>query len=115
LAKNPAYLNGTEAAYYSKNEPLWYRGLADRELSKKQVQKLMERLNTQKIIIGHTIVDPEHISLLYDEQIIAIDMHHAELYKKSNVRGLLITESGYYEVDNRGKSNLLMLQEPIEL
>ncbi len=82
---------------------------------KNHVKKILEQLNTEKVIVGHTIVDPEHISLLYDDQIIAIDVHHYELYKKSNVRGLLITDIGYYEDDNEGKSHLLMLYEPKEL
>ena len=115
ITKNPAYLNKAETTLSSQNGPLWYRGMADLELSNNQVNRIMESMKIDRAIIGHTIVDPDHITTLYNDRIIAIDMHHSKLYTKGMVRGLFIDASGYYEVDNKGRSNLLMLHKPIEI
>ncbi len=104
-----------EALLHSAQGPLWYRELADQSLSKNRVAKILQLMHVRRMVVGHTIVDGHHIKPLYDDQVIPIDMHHSESYKKGVIKALMIDSTGFYEVDNYRQSKLLFLHDPIEI
>ena len=84
-----------------RNGPLWYRGMSLQELKEEEVKSILENYNTKRVVVGHTIIDGEKISSLYQGQVINIDLHHKDSFKKGIVKGLLITSNGLFEIDNR--------------
>ena len=108
-------MDRTAALLHSADGPLWYRGMADQHMSQNRVNKLLRALHADRMIIGHTIVDGDHIKPLYDDKLIPIDMHHSETFEDGIIKGLLIDPVGFYEVDNMGYAKLLFLHRPIEI
>lgn len=81
--------------------PLWYRGLADEDLDEEQVLGILDDYNCKRIIIGHTIVHEDKIEPLYNGSVIPIDLHLEKTFKKGIAKGIMITEDGLYELDNK--------------
>lgn len=100
---NVAYLqcNQAQSLIALGDGPLWYRGLADEDLTEEQVLEILDHYNSKRIIIGHTIVDKEVIEPLYNGSVIPIDLHMKKNFNKGIVKGILVTEEGIYELDNK--------------
>ena len=90
-----------------RNGPLWYRGMSLEELKEEEVKAILENYNTKRVVVGHTIIDEEKISSLYQGRVINIDLHHKDSFKKGIVKGLLITSNGLFEIDNHGHQRKL--------
>jgi len=103
------------ALLHSSEGPFWYREIADQKISQKKIQKIIHTMKADRMVIGHTIVEGHHITPIYEDKIIPIDMHHSETFKKGVVRALLIDGTGFYEVDNKRQSQLLFTHHPIEI
>lgn len=90
----------TDSLILRKNGPLWYRGMAMRELTSDSLSGILQSLDAEKIIIGHTVFD--EITNLYDGRVIAIDLDHAENYEKGFIKALWVDRSEFSVIDNRG-------------
>ena len=83
------------------NGPLWYRGMADQQLSQDEVEAILAHFGGEYLVIGHTIVDAADIVPLYNGKVLAIDLHHEATFKNGIVKGLLIYDHKFYEIDNK--------------
>ena len=92
---------------FGRYGPLWYRGLVkdDNYYSKASefdVTKMLEYYDSDRIIIGHCIVDD--ISTDYNGKVVRIDLHHPENENSDEISKALLIEKGIlYKVDNTGK------------
>ena len=73
--------------------PLWYRGLANQDISNNQIDRILASFQSKKIVIGHTIID--EIQPPYDAKVITINVHHAE---NKRLHGLLNDNTGFYGI-----------------
>jgi len=89
------------------NGPLWYRGMSLLKLRQGQVDTIVSTFDAKRVVVGHTVVDDEKISMLYDGRVINIDLYHAANLKKGILRVLLITKDGYFEIDDQLNKHLL--------
>ena len=87
--------------------PLWYRGMSLQDLRQGQVDTIITAFGVERVVVGHTIVDAEKISWLYNGRVINIDLFHAANLKKGILRVLLITKDGYFEVDDQMNKRVL--------
>lgn len=85
--------------------PLWYRGMALGELSADSVTGILQQLDADKVIIGHTVFD--EITSLYNGSVIAIDLDHVENHKLGFMKALWYESSGFSVIDNRGNLSQL--------
>ena len=90
-----------------RNGPLWYRGMSFEELRQGQVDTIVSAFGVERVVVGHTVVDAENISWLYDGRVINIDLYHAANLKKGILRVLLITKDGYFEIDDQMNKRVL--------
>ena len=61
----------TAPLYDGKTSPIWYRGYFDGRLDTAAVQAVLDRLQLQRIVVGHTSMP--HVSSFHGDRIIAID------------------------------------------
>ena len=108
-------MDRSAAILHSADGPLWYRGMANQNMSQNSVNKLLRAMQAKQSVIGHTIVHGHHIQPLYNDKLIPIDLHHTATYKQGIVRALLIDTVGFYEIDNKRQTQLLFLHHPIEI
>ncbi len=90
-----------------RNGPLWYRGMSFEELRQGQVDTIVSAFGVERVVVGHTVVDAENISWLYNGRVINIDLYHAANLKKGILRVLLITKDGYFEIDDQMNKRVL--------
>ncbi len=83
-----------------KHGPLWYRGMAESELSPDTVSNILNAFEAEKVIIGHTIFDK--ISYLYDERIIAIDLDHSSNSSNGFMNALWFADGRFSVIDDKG-------------
>ena len=57
--------------YYGKNGPIWYRGYFSEDFKKKDINKLLRKLDVKHIIVGHT--SQKQIESLFKNKILAVD------------------------------------------
>lgn len=87
--------------------PLWYRGLVEDykyypKSTLSEVNKLHLFFNTEKVVVGHTIV--EDISTDYDGKVVRIDLHHpSDSNSEEESKALLIENGVLYKVDIKGE------------
>ena len=89
------------------NGPLWYRGIAKREVSGEVLDRILRHYSADRMTIGHSIF--EYMSELYGGRVTAIDVDHAENFANGRMYALLITEDGQAVTDLQG--NLTELQK----
>lgn len=89
------------------NGPLWYRGIAKREVSGEVLDRILRHYSADRMTIGHSIF--ENMSELYGGRVTAIDVDHAENFASGRMYALLITEDGQAVTDLQG--NLTELQK----
>jgi hypothetical protein len=108
-AMNITYLryNQSQSLIALGDGPLWYRGLADEELTVKQVLEILDHYHSKRIIIGHTIVHKGVMESLYNGSVIPIDLHLKKNFNEGIVKGILVTEGGIYELDNKRNKTAL--------
>jgi Calcineurin-like phosphoesterase len=87
-----------------KDGPLWYRGLAQQSAAADHVTAMLAAYRATEIVIAHTILDPLHITSLYDGRVLAIDTHHAGNWKRRIATGARWRDGRAVEFDtNRGE------------
>ena len=92
---------------FGRYGPLWYRGLiTDYRYYPKatiiEVNDFLEFYDSEKVVIGHTIVDD--ISTEYNGKVVRIDLHHpVDINSTEESKALLIENGIFYKVDNTGK------------
>ena len=83
-----------------KHGPLWYRGMAESELSLDTVSNILNAFDVEKIVIGHTIF--EKISYLYGESVIAIDLDHSANFTNGFMNALWYHDGRFSVIDDKG-------------
>ncbi|MFK8005078.1 MAG: metallophosphoesterase [Saprospiraceae bacterium] len=88
---------------YSEPGPVWYRGYFDKEnFKKKNIKSILNRLNQNRIIVGHTSMDK--ITALFGGKVIAVDCS----IKKGLDGQVLIIENNDFSIgDLEGKKKTL--------
>lgn len=100
-------LNTESQLIIGKNGPLWYRGMSTKDLSQEQVDAIVRAFGVERVVVGHTIIDSEKISSLYNGRVINIDLFHAANLKKGALRALMINKDGCFEIDNQMNKRVL--------
>ena len=76
--------------------PLWYRGYIEDPINGEAMKKVLNQLDIDKVVIGHTIV--KEITALYDHKVYAIDAERTNKICKA----LLIEGDSYYTTTSHG-------------
>ena len=76
--------------------PLWYRGYIEDPINGEAMEKVLNQLDIDKVVIGHTIV--KEITALYDHKVYAIDAERTNKICKA----LLIEGDSYYTTTSHG-------------
>jgi hypothetical protein len=85
--------------HYGTNGPIWYRGLILGNLSSDEVTSILEKINSEHIVVGHCSDDK--IVQLHDQKVFGVDSS----IKKGHYGELLFIENGstYYRGTLDGK------------
>ena len=97
----------TQMLLAREDGPLWYRGLADEDLTENQVDEILNYFDCNRIIIGHTMINGDEIQPLYSGKVIPIDLAVKKNFRKGIVKGMLLTSEGLFELDNKNKTQLI--------
>lgn len=89
------------------NGPLWYRGIAKREVTGDEIDRMLKHYSADRITIGHSIFD--NMSELYGGRVIAIDIDHAENFADGKMYALMIEGNVFRVIDLQG--NMLELHK----
>jgi UDP-2,3-diacylglucosamine pyrophosphatase LpxH len=76
--------------YYDNNGPIWYRGYFSEDFKKKDLNKLLRKLDVKHIIVGHT--SQKQIESLFKNKILAVDSS----IKNGLYGEILFIENGKY-------------------
>lgn len=87
----------TKWCFDTEKSPFWFRGYVDENVSKVELQRVLQYFRVKTMVVGHTVVD--RVGSLYDGGIIAIDTRHA----KGVQEGLLWRQGVWMRVDATGK------------
>jgi hypothetical protein len=94
-----------QLVYDTQEGPFWYRGIAKGELPQEKVDEILRYAQCEKMVIGHTIM--ENITPLYQNKIIAIDLHHSDNFDDGFMKALWIENGEFFVIDNNGKRQQL--------
>ncbi|WP_333660232.1 T9SS type A sorting domain-containing protein [Chishuiella changwenlii] len=80
----------------------WYRGMGQQTISQEEVDHIVSKINTGKIIIGHTLY-PE-ITSIYEDKVIVVDVRHRRNYVNGKVEALVFEDNCFkrFVSDNDG-------------
>ncbi|MBX7041302.1 MAG: metallophosphoesterase [Ignavibacteria bacterium] len=87
------------------NGPLWYRGIAKREINSEELDRILKHYSADRMTIGHTIF--ENMSELYGGRVTAIDVDHAENFANGKMYALMISENVFKVIDLLGNTTEL--------
>ncbi|MBL4746177.1 MAG: metallophosphoesterase [Flavobacteriaceae bacterium] len=76
--------------YLGKKGPVWYRGYFKKKFSNKKIDRILNQLNIQHIIVGHT--SQKEVKQLYNHKIYAVDSS----IKNGEYGEILLIENGNY-------------------
>ena len=89
----------------------WYRGLARNEISQTAVNDILNRMNADKIVIGHTIL-ADTITKRYEDKVYCIDIQHATTFQNNKkMVALLYDNCNFYELTTSANPNHKKLLE----
>ncbi len=91
------------AACYSVNGSgglFWYRGMAEETPTQEQVDAILDSLDVDEVIIGHTEFD--HITFLYEDRVVCIDLDHADNYQAGFMEALYFENGEFYNFHTDG-------------
>lgn len=86
----------------------WYRGIAYEEETQEEVDEILELIDTEKMIIGHTVMN--NISLLYNNSVIAIDLDHEENVESGFMHALYYENGCFYDFYTDGNNSTTLLE-----
>lgn len=69
----------------------WYRGMGRQTITQNEVNDVINKINTGKIIIGHTIYP--QITSIYEDKVIVVDVDHRSNYRNGKVEALLFEDN----------------------
>jgi len=73
----------------------WYRAMAEQKITQTDVDSALIKLDANRVIIGHTIMDSIHA--FYNNKVIAIDLDHEENFKnKATIEALYYEKERFY-------------------
>lgn len=87
------------------NGPLWYRGIAKREINSEELDRILKHYSAERMTIAHTIFD--NMSELYGGRVTAIDVDHAENFANGKMYALMISENVFKVIDLLGNTTEL--------
>lgn len=89
----------------TKTGPSWYRGYFKDDLTLQEVERGLDQLGAEAVVVGHTI--QRKVNKQYDGKVFAIDVKHPEDYNENfpvkRSEGLLIDQGRYYRVLDDGE------------
>jgi len=80
-------VNGSNGIY-------WYRGMVEEDLTQDQVDEILDSLNVQRVILGHT--KDNTIRTLYEDRVVAIDMYHIDNFNNGYMEALQFEIGCFY-------------------
>jgi len=69
----------------------WYRGMGRQTITQDEVNDITEKINTDKVIIGHTVYP--QITSIYEDKVIVVDVDHKRNYRTGKVEALLFEDN----------------------
>ncbi|RNC84847.1 MAG: metallophosphoesterase [Winogradskyella sp.] len=97
--------NETIKFLYGSKGPFWYRGLAKKKLKSKHFDEILKFYNSEKIVVGHTVVD--QVQTGYNGRFINIDVKHGKEKFSGTSFALLIINRSEYIIDDIGNKTPL--------
>lgn len=98
-----------ELVLSTETGPCWYRGFFSADLEQHEIDNLLKKFASQKVIVGHTI--QQKVNWIYEKKVIAIDVQHPqdqyEYWPRRKSEALFIKGDKYYRVLNDGKTEEL--------
>lgn len=95
----------------------WYRGMGRQTITQEEVDDITNKINSEKVIIGHTIYP--QVTAIYQGKVIAIDINHERNFINGKVEALLYEDNCFKQFisDQNGiqKNNLLNNCEKLSL
>ncbi len=103
-------LSDMEKLIMGEKGPYWYRGLVKEDqgndkISKKDLDRLLDKFEAQRIVVGHTVV--KYIQSNYKGKVIAIDVRHGKEKYSSKTEGIYFENNMVYVVDGKGAKTKL--------
>jgi hypothetical protein len=80
-------VNGSNGIY-------WYRGMVYQTLTQQQVDKFLDSLDVQRVIVGHT--KGSTIRSMYNDRVMAIDMYHVDNFNNGYMEALQFELGCFY-------------------
>ena len=77
-----------------------FNGIDAEETPQSDLNNILKFYNSEKIIIGHSMVDD--IAAGYNNKVIKIDVKHGQNSKSGHTKGLLIQNNIYYKINDLG-------------
>ncbi len=71
----------------------WYRGITNQELTQEEVDEILNKVGTQKLILGHTVFPK--VTTLYNGKIIAMDIDHKTNIASNKIEALSYENTCY--------------------
>lgn len=89
----------------------WYRGMAEEALSQQEVSGIISDFNGDMVVLGHTVFD--NVTLLYEDQVICIDMDHEENYMNGSMSAFYYENGNLYDFHTDGTNQTYTLLKTI--
>jgi len=91
----------------------WYRGMAEEDLTQQQVNTIISSFDGEMVVIGHTAFD--NITLLYENKVICIDLHHKENFMNGFMSALYYENGNLYDFYTDGANQTYTLLGTINI
>lgn len=89
----------------------WYRGMSYEDLTQPQVDAIISNFGGEMVVLGHTVFD--NITLLYEEKVICIDLHHKDNFNNGFMSALYYEGGNIYDFYTDGINQIYTLLKTI--
>ncbi len=89
----------------------WYRGMAEEDLSQQDISNFISNLDGDMVVLGHTVF--ENVTLLYEDQVICIDMDHEENYMNGFMSAFYYENGNLFDFHTDGTNQTYTLLKTI--
>lgn len=91
--------------FLGRESAIWYRGIAEEKMAGEDLERILAKTGTTKMIIGHTIF--EEIKQLYGGKVIAIDLEHRQNTENGFMKCLITEGKNFYVINDKGEKTPL--------
>ena len=96
IRKNIDILHQDDHLVMGIKGPLWYRGYIEDPIAEEEIERIMDTLDIDHIVVGHTVV--QEISPLFNQKVYALDVKRIN----KNYQALLIDGNNHYITNSQG-------------